>query len=461
MAKITFASDLDRAAYIISNKAKASKGEARIIKALEEQGYDIAEIRARGDEVKTLIQDVIEEQTGSRRAPQEAMTLEIPDTDAPGVRASQSMPQASRSGEYDEAAFRAKYQDGLDAKAMQDEAALMDIGLKIPSTVVGMTRVSEGLAREMVQGLKDAAKISGLDPLRIQYLDEIKIGTLFGQDAEYDSLAQWNPDAARFARENPDDPLTDHVLGTTGGVYVPKDYPSIHKHMIYLALGPNLDTRLASKFITPRGGESMAKTPYHEAFHAVQDWLDMMDRKAMNNFNYDQRSMGKGSFRDIDMREIMSTDEALAEMTELIKKSEFGNYQPNMVPREIQAEAFAVWYNNRKIRLKAGGLQKAFERIKKFINTLRRKWKIALDKDPSYVDIFELAAEGKISDAGNLKIKKLTPQQLEGLKGRMDRNMDQMFPMLTDRVAGYLKQKQAEFDLLSEKLADEITMEGC
>jgi len=81
MAKITFASDLDRAAYIIRNKAKASKGEARIIKALEEQGYDIAEIRARGDEVKTLIQDVIEEQTGSRRAPQSAMELEIPDTD--------------------------------------------------------------------------------------------------------------------------------------------------------------------------------------------------------------------------------------------------------------------------------------------------------------------------------------------------------------------------------------------
>ena len=81
MAKLTFASDLDRAAYIIRNKAKASKGEARIIKALEEQGYDIAEIRARGDEVKTLIQDVIEEQTGSRRAPQSAMELEIPDKD--------------------------------------------------------------------------------------------------------------------------------------------------------------------------------------------------------------------------------------------------------------------------------------------------------------------------------------------------------------------------------------------
>ena len=84
MAKLTFASDLDRAAYIIRNKAKASKGEARIIKALEEQGYDIPEIRARGDEVKTLIQDVIEEQTGSRSAPQSVMELQIPDTDTIG-----------------------------------------------------------------------------------------------------------------------------------------------------------------------------------------------------------------------------------------------------------------------------------------------------------------------------------------------------------------------------------------
>ena len=99
--------------------------------------------------------------------------------------------------------------------------------------------------------------------------------------------------------------------------------------------------------------------------------------------------------------------------------------------------------------------------FKKFINTLRRKWNYRLKKDPSYVDVFELAAEGKISDKGNLMIKKLTPQQLEGLKGRMDRNMDQMLPMLTDRVHAYLKQKQADFDLLNEKLADEIDMEGC
>ena len=447
MAKLQFESDLDRAAYIIRNKAKPSKGEARIIKALEGQGYDIPEIRARGDEVKTLIQDVIEEQTGSRRAPQEAMTLQIPDTDAPGVRASQSMPQANAEGPYDEAAFRKSKAGALKADEMRREAFLLDMGLKLPSTVAGMTRLSESLGREMVAGLKEAAKISGLDPLRIQYLDKIDMTKLFGEEAANASLDQWSPNAARFVRENPDDPLTDLVRGSTGGVFVPKDYPSIHRHMIYIALGPALDLRFTNKALRARGGEPLGKTPYHEAFHAVQDWLDLMAVKSNDGSS--------------EMIMALYRDEALQEMTELIKKDPYGNYQKGMAPAEVQAEAFAVWYNNRKIRLKAGGLQAAFERIKKFINTLRRKWRYALDADPTYVDVFELAAEGKISDAGNSKIKKLTPQQLEGLKNRMDRNMDQMFPVLTDRIHTYLKQKQADFDLLNEKLADEIDMEGC
>ena len=154
--------------------------------------------------------------------------------------------------------------------------------------------------------------------------------------------------------------------------------------MIYVALGPALDTRFSTLALKARGGEPLGKTPYHEAFHAVQDWLEQMAMRSNNGA--------------ADMFLALHTDEALAEMTELIKNDKFGNYQPNMAPAEVQAEAFAVWYNNRKIRLKTGGLQAAFERIKKFINTLRRKWRYALDRDPSYVDVFELAAEGKIAD---------------------------------------------------------------
>lgn len=78
MAKLQFESDLDRAAYMIRNKAKKSKGEDRMIAALKEQGYDIDEIRALGDEVKAQIQDGVEEITGSRRAPQEQFTVQVP-----------------------------------------------------------------------------------------------------------------------------------------------------------------------------------------------------------------------------------------------------------------------------------------------------------------------------------------------------------------------------------------------
>lgn len=161
------------------------------------------------------------------------------------------------------------------------------------------------------------------------------------------------------------------------------------------------------------------------------------------------------------MQEALSSDEAIAEMTALVKGNRFGVYQEGMNLKELQAEAFATWYNNRKIRLKAGGLQAVFEKTKKFINTLRRKWKLAAGKDPSYVDVFELAAAGEIANKGNEVIAKLRPEQLEALKGRIDSNMDAMLPELTDRIQSYLRQKQADFDVLTDKLADEIDMEGC
>ena len=78
MAQLKFESDLDRAAYMLRNKAKKSKGEDRLIAALKEQGYNIDEIRKLGDQIKTQIQDGLEKTTRSRRAPQEAMTIEVP-----------------------------------------------------------------------------------------------------------------------------------------------------------------------------------------------------------------------------------------------------------------------------------------------------------------------------------------------------------------------------------------------
>jgi hypothetical protein len=462
MAQLKFESDLDRAAYMIRDKAKKSKGEDRMIAALKEQGYDIDEIRKLGNDVKVRIGDGIKEATGSRRAPQTAMTIEVPaSTRDAGPQLSRTGPQLSRPGDevpawkrrlpgddpYNEYQYRKRLKRRAAAKAEQEEAVLMDIGLKLPSSIAGMTRVSEALGREMVAGLKDAARISGLDPLRIQYLDKIDTRKLFGDADANAALEAWDKKAARFARENPGDPLMDVVDRGTGGVFVPRDYASIHRHMIYLALGPNLDTRLASGGIKPGGRTPMGRTAYHEAFHAVQDWIEGF--------------MNASDSKGFKMFDALRSDEAVAEMTKLVKNDKFGHYLEGMDIKELQAEAFAAWYNNRKTRLKAGGLQAAFEKIKKFVNTLRRKWKIALEKDPSYVDVFELAAAGKIADKGNEAIAKLRPEQLEALKGRIDSNMDAMLPELTDRVQSYLKQKQADFDVLADKLANEIDLEDC
>ena len=79
MGTVQFGSDLDRAAYIIRSKSKKSKGEDRIIGSLEEAGYDVAQVRQHGELVKKAIGDVIEEQTGSRRAPQSAMEIVVPE----------------------------------------------------------------------------------------------------------------------------------------------------------------------------------------------------------------------------------------------------------------------------------------------------------------------------------------------------------------------------------------------
>ena len=75
MATVEFGSDLDRAAYMLRDGATKSKGEDRLISALEAGGYDVAAIRAHGNKVK----QAIKEAAGGGAAPQEAMKLSIPD----------------------------------------------------------------------------------------------------------------------------------------------------------------------------------------------------------------------------------------------------------------------------------------------------------------------------------------------------------------------------------------------
>ena len=68
-AEIIFKSSLDKAAWLIrASKTKLPKTYQKLLEALEAQGYDIAEMRALGDEIHDLIKDGIKNETGSAKA---------------------------------------------------------------------------------------------------------------------------------------------------------------------------------------------------------------------------------------------------------------------------------------------------------------------------------------------------------------------------------------------------------
>jgi len=85
LAKLEFASDLDRAAYILRDPTRASAGEERLIKSLQEWGYDIDEIRQHGVAVNNAIKAEVKAATGSGKAPQKAMTVPLTDQNFVGA----------------------------------------------------------------------------------------------------------------------------------------------------------------------------------------------------------------------------------------------------------------------------------------------------------------------------------------------------------------------------------------
>jgi len=450
-AKLVFQDDLDAAAYMIRSKAKASKGEPAVVKALEDQGIPVAAARRHGERVKEYIRDAY------NSGVQDEIGIPKQDFEGGGIRASvngpsgidPAQPPKRQTRGYSETRMRETLQRQQEIMRDRKIGALLDLGTRIPRDVAERALMSEFIAKDMVSGLKEAARISGADPLRIQYLDNIDMRKMFGDEQELDSLSMWSPDRARFIRENPGDPLAEvaREAGTYEGLNVPINHRSTHRGMIYLALGPALDARIARPSFLKRGGMPPSRTMYHEAFHSVQVWLDQMAKQ--------------GGVGPQLMNRALNNSQSMKEMTDLIKKDRFSSYSEGMDDIEIQAEAFAAWYLDRSVRLKSPGLQGAFERMKKFVNTLRRKWNRVLKKDPTWIDVFEMAADGKIADKGNQLVGKLSDAQLERLKGRIDSNMDAALPGLTERVEGYLKQKQAEFDLLNEQLRLEADVEGC
>lgn len=76
MATVNFASDLDRAAYVLANDAvKPSKAAPKFRQAVEDAGLDVDELITHGGKVKQAIKDA----AGGGAAPQRAMQLDIAD----------------------------------------------------------------------------------------------------------------------------------------------------------------------------------------------------------------------------------------------------------------------------------------------------------------------------------------------------------------------------------------------
>ena len=342
-------------------------------------------------------------------------------------------------GEYNERLVRQQLMEIQAGEKITKNQHLMNYGAEIENSLIGRIQQSQVLADEAKEALKDAYKISGLLPEQLGYLNEIESIKLFGLDATIGSVAEWRPHHATFMARNPDDPLTKTAAGQTSGLFYGDQTGNVHKSMILLALHPNLGHRLgglsALDGVSPRWFGIDAA---HESFHSVQKWLDFL---------------GATKYQ-----EALLSEKGLADMVEIIKKGG-GNYKEGMSPFEIQAEAFGVWFANRKIKLKAGPIKSSFERIKMFLSALRRKINIIRKKDPSFVDVFELAANGTIARKGLMK--KLTPKQLQGLVPRIDAAINAEMPELTMQVFKFLEAKKLAYDDLLGSNNSKFYKGGC
>ena len=316
---------------------------------------------------------------------------------------------------------------------------LMKYGAEIENSLIGRIQQSKELADEAKEALRDAYKIAGLLPENIKYLDEIDSVKLFGLEPSVSAIAEWRPDHATFMARNPNDPLTKAAQGDTAGLFSPDQWQMVHKSSIYLALHPDLGYRLGGlRTLDGASPRWLGIDAAHESFHAVQQWLDFL---------------GATKYQ-----EALYSEKGLAEMVQIIKKGG-GNYKESMSAMEIQAEAFGVWFANRKIKLKAGPIKSSFERIKLFLSSLRRKINILRKKDPSFVDVFELAANGTIARKGLIKM--LTPKQLEGLVPRIDAAINAEMPELTWRIFNFLEAKKLAYDDLLGSNNSKFYKGGC
>lgn len=508
-ATLKFASDFDKAAYIVrANKSGAMPKSTPFLKDLfKKHGTDWAAARLHGDKVHAAIKELVREKTGSASASPDntsGLEIEIPKQkfgkNLNLSRGGPSLPEIPKQqgsaapdytgGKYDlevnETKLRQKFiQRAQLEKEGKEMELLMEWGGRIEfESAEGLLTQSEAIARETAEAIHEAALIAGVSPERVQFmdLDSVPLTEMFGPEAAAEAAAEWDPVEATWMARNPNDPLFETAAGETLGLKVPDaDDMGVYRHSIILALHPALRQRLGGTKLLrsivfksgvmpeglryPEGGIPMAKVPFHEAFHSVQEWLEdqitwqkVFDIK---NIPLDPATAKQLATSDKRYR-AYNTPEAIAEMKALLKK-----YHPKMVapaieeasPKELSAETFAVWYTDRKIKIKNGGLKALFERMKKFINNVKRRAREIFGQDPTWVDVFELASSQKL---GREKfLNKMTPAQYEGMLERADAEMFERIPELGEQIYNHLLAKKGEYEALVKEFDAVFVKEGC
>lgn len=440
-----FESEIDAVAYSIRSNKTKSKREDDYVAVIESFGLSKNQVKAHGVKVHQAVKDEVKRLTGSAKASFDntsGLDVKIPDQgfNEKNIQMSNIGPDMDFSaGEYDERLTRSYLQWVSDSEPKRQGNILAEYGRHISQDVMGRIAQSKELGREMAVAIRDAAIISGVPVERIKYLDQINAIDMFGLDKTIGSTAEWRPKDATFMARNPNDPLTAVAAGQLEGVRVPRGMDSPYADSIFLALHPAINRRYGGALqLVPPGGRLFGHTAAHEAFHAVQQLLDDMHSTKLLDALY--------------------SEESLKEMRSIISKG-YGNVQKDMSPSEIQAEAFAVWHTNRKIKLRSGLIKGAFERMKIFLSSIRRKMNKILNSDPTYVDVFELAASGAV--ARKAMIKGLIPEQLDGLIPRINASTHALVPELTTRAFNYLEAKKVAYDDMLYGTNSKFNMEGC
>jgi hypothetical protein len=160
MAMVAFGSDLDRAAYILRDKSKASNGEGKLVLALAKQGYDIDQIRKHGQKVNDALKAEAKAATGSAAAPQQALKLDVPAQQFDSTASSSPAPVKAKV-EIPTTAYRK-----ITAKTGQDRVQSAAESLRNWSTTPGTAPISMDEATRLVQ-----AKGAILHPDAIPGLD--------------------------------------------------------------------------------------------------------------------------------------------------------------------------------------------------------------------------------------------------------------------------------------------------